>query len=67
LQDATQLLIDLGKGDDRVLDRLLPQVCDQLCRPAGSYMGRERSDLTSQPTVLLHDAYIRLIDQRRAD
>ena len=64
---VTQLLIDLGNGDDRVIDQMLPLVYDELHRLAGSYMGRERSGHTLQPTALLHEAYLRLIDQRRVD
>jgi RNA polymerase sigma factor (TIGR02999 family) len=64
---VTQLLIDLGNGDERVIDQMLPLVYDELRRLAGHYIGRERSGHTLQPTALLHEAYLRLIDQRRVD
>jgi RNA polymerase sigma-70 factor, ECF subfamily len=63
----TQLLIDVGNGNDAALNQILPQIYDELRRLAGSYMSRERSDHTLQPTALVHEAYLRLIDQRRVD
>ena len=64
---VTQLLIDLGNGDDHALNQILPYIYDELRRLAGYYMSRERPDHTLQPTALLHEAYLRLIDQRRVD
>jgi RNA polymerase sigma-70 factor, ECF subfamily len=66
-QSLTQLLIDVGNGNDAALNQILPQIYDELRRLAGSYMSRERSDHTLQPTALVHEAYLRLIDQRRVD
>lgn len=66
-KSLTQLLIDVGKGNDAALNQILPQIYDELRRLAGSYMRRERSDHTLQPTALVHEAYLRLIDQRRVD
>jgi RNA polymerase sigma factor (TIGR02999 family) len=72
MQDAgakglTQLLIDAGNGDNDALNRILPLIYDELRRLAGSYMRRERPDHTLQPTALVHEAYLRLIDQRGVD
>jgi RNA polymerase sigma factor (TIGR02999 family) len=64
---VTQLLIDLGKGDESALNQLLPQIYGELHRLAAYYMNRERRDHTLQATALLHEAYLRLIDQRRVD
>ena len=64
---VTQLLIDFGKGDESVLNRILPQIYGELHRLAAYYMNHERRDHTLQPTALLHEAYLRLIDQRRVD
>jgi len=64
---VTRLLIDLGNGDERVIDQMLPLVYDELHRLAGHYMGHERTGHTLQPTALLHEAYMRLVDQRRVD
>jgi len=65
--DVTRLLIEGAKGDKRALDALLPVVYDELRRLAGSYLGRERADHTLQPTALVHEAYLRLVDQRSVD
>jgi RNA polymerase sigma-70 factor, ECF subfamily len=67
LGNVTQLLIDAGKGDEHALDLILPQIYDELHRLAAYYMSRERRDHTLQPTALLHEAYLRLIDQRQVD
>jgi RNA polymerase sigma factor (TIGR02999 family) len=63
----TQLLIDSGRGDQRARDEMLPLVYDELRRLAGSYMRGERPHHTLQPTALVHEAYLRLIDQQRVD
>jgi RNA polymerase sigma factor (TIGR02999 family) len=67
LGNVTQLLIDAGKGDEHALNLILPQIYDELHRLAAHYMSRERRDHTLQPTALLHEAYLRLIDQRQVD
>lgn len=64
---VTQLLIDLGGGDRGALDLILPHVYDELHHLSAWYMSRERPDHTLQPTALLNEAYMRLIDQRRVD
>src|ERR1700756_1420055 len=64
---VTQLLINLGRGDESALNQILPQIYDELHRLAAYYMNHERRDHTLQPTALLHEAYLRLIDQRRVD
>ncbi|HEY6333516.1 MAG TPA: sigma-70 family RNA polymerase sigma factor [Blastocatellia bacterium] len=63
---VTQLLLDWSKGDKQALDQLMPLVEAELKRLARSYMRRERSDNTLQPTALVNEAYIRLVDQRDA-
>ena len=62
---VTQLLIDLSNGDREALDQLLPLVYEELRRQAKSYMRRERSDHTLQSTALVHETYLRLVDQTR--
>jgi RNA polymerase sigma factor (TIGR02999 family) len=64
---VTQLLIDWGNGDESAPDEMLPLVYEELRRLAGYYMSRERSDHTLQPTALVHEAYLRLINQRHVD
>lgn len=66
-QAVTQLLIRGSQGDRAALDELLPVVYDELRRLAGSYLGRERPGHTLQPTALVHEAYLRLVDQRSVD
>ena len=64
---VTQLLIAWGNGDRRALDQMLPLVYEELRRLAAHYLSREPTGHTLQPTALVHEAYLRLIDQRRAD
>jgi len=64
--EVTKLLFRLTDGDGEVLDELLPLVYAELRRLASSYLRRERQDHTLQPTALVHEAYIRMIDQTQA-
>lgn len=48
-------------------EELLPVVYDELRRLAGSYLRREREGHTLQPTALVHEAYLRMVDQKRVD
>jgi RNA polymerase sigma factor (TIGR02999 family) len=54
-------------GPEQLRDEMLPLVYDELRRVARGFLLRERSDHTLQPTGLVHEAYLRLIDQRRVD
>ena len=65
--DVTGLLDDWTRGDARALDRLLPLVYDELRRIAARQLRRERAGHTLQPTALVHEAYVKLVDQRRVD
>jgi RNA polymerase sigma factor (TIGR02999 family) len=62
--EVTALLQDWSGGDRQALERLMPLVYGELRRLAGSYLRSERPDHTLQPTALVHEAYLRLIDQR---
>lgn len=62
--EVTRLLQDWSVGNRDALDKLLPLVYDELRRLAHSYLTRERPDHTLQTTALVHEAYIKLIDQR---
>jgi len=64
---VTDWLLDLGRGDKRDLDAMLPLVYDELHRLAERYLSLEDPGHTLQPTALLHEAYLRLVDQRRVD
>lgn len=61
----TQLLIAWGEGRPDALERLLPLVYEDLRRQAGRYMRREAPGHALQPTALVHEAYLRLVDQQR--
>jgi RNA polymerase sigma factor (TIGR02999 family) len=65
-EGITQLLIDWGKGDQAALERLMPLVYSELRRLAGNYLRRERAEHTLQPTALVNEAYLKLVDQRDA-
>ena len=62
--DVTRLLIEWTGGSQHAMEELLPLVYDELRRLAGSYLRRERSDHTLQSTALVHEAYLRMVDQR---
>jgi RNA polymerase sigma factor (TIGR02999 family) len=61
--DATQFLQQLGRGDASAADRLLPLVYDNLRALAGSAFRAVRSDHTLQPTALVNEVFIKLVDQ----
>ena len=62
--DITRLLQEWSDGDRGALDQLLPLVYDELHRQASRYRRRERGDHTLQTTAIIHEAYLKLIDQR---
>jgi RNA polymerase sigma factor (TIGR02999 family) len=64
-QEITQLLLAWSDGDQGALARLTPLVYAELRRLARRYMGRESPGHTLQTTALVHEAWLRLIDQRR--
>ena len=64
---STVILQELRSGDPTAADRLLPLVYDELRSLARNLLRRERSDHTLQPTALVHEAYLRLVDQRNCD
>jgi len=66
-RDVTGLLDDWARGDAAALDRLLPLVYEELRRIAARQLRRERTDHTLQPTALVHEAYVKLVDQRHVD
>ncbi len=65
--NVTELLRDWSKGDKQAEERLFRAVYSELHRQAARYLRRERSDFTLRTTDLIHDAYLRLIDQRHVD
>lgn len=67
--DLTDFICDLpaGKSDAAELNAALPALYDELREMASSYLRKERSDHTLQPTALVHESYLRLIDQHAVD
>jgi RNA polymerase sigma factor (TIGR02999 family) len=60
---VTRLLVQWTEGNKQAMEELLPLVYDELRRLARSYLQRERVGHTLQSTALVHEAYLRLIDQ----
>ena len=65
--DVSKLLFDWSNGNEAARDKLLPLVYRELRRLAEKYLKRERVDHTLQPTALVHEAYIRLVEQSLPD
>lgn len=63
-EDVTALLRAWGAGDRDAADRLVPIIYQQLRRRAAAYLRQERPNHTLQPTALVNEAYLRLVDQR---
>jgi RNA polymerase sigma factor (TIGR02999 family) len=66
-QSITLILQEFAAGDKTALDRLMPLVYAELRKLANSYLRNERSGNTLQPTALVHEAYVRLVDQDQPD
>lgn len=65
--ETTQILIELGQGNRSAADRLMPLVYEELRALAEHFMQEERLSHTLQATAVVHEAYLRLIDQSRVD
>src|SRR5262249_28055964 len=61
MNEVTQILSDLPRGDARAAGQLLPLVYDELRRLAAARLAAEPSGNTLQPTALVHEAYLRLV------
>ena len=66
-QEVTRLLLAWRDGDQQALERLTPLVYGELRRMAHHFMRRERPDHTLQTSALVNEAFLRLIDYRKAD
>lgn len=64
---VTELLVELGRGSEAARSETLGLVYDELRRIADRCMQRKRGNHTLQPTALVHEAYLRLVDQQRVD
>ena len=65
-EDVTGLLQQWASGDQQAFDQLVPIVYDELRRIAQGIFRREGDSLTLQPTALVHELYLKLVDQKRA-
>jgi len=65
--EVTRLLLSWSRGDNTAMDQLMPLVYGELRRLAAGYLKRERRGHTLQPTGLVHEAYLRLVDQSRVE
>jgi RNA polymerase sigma factor (TIGR02999 family) len=65
--DVTRLLVSWSGGDKKALGELVPFVYRELRGLAAAYIRRERRDHTLQPTALVHEAYLRLVDQTHVE
>ena len=65
--EITEQLIAWSKGDEAALDALIPAVYQELRRMADSHLRGENAGHSLQPTALIHEAYLRLIDQKRVE
>lgn len=61
--EVTEILQEWREGDRGAAERLFPLVYDELKRQARQHLRRERADHTLQPTALVHEAYLRMVDQ----
>ena len=65
--NVTALLGEWSRGNQTALDRLLPLVYAELRRVAARQLRNERANHTLQPTALVHEVYLRIVDQRQVD
>jgi RNA polymerase sigma factor (TIGR02999 family) len=66
MHEVTRILSAIEQGDPQAAERLLPLVYDELRRLAAEKMAQEKPGQTLQPTALVHEAYIRLVDVEKA-
>lgn len=64
-EEVTELLVRWSEGEEQALERLMPLVFDELRLLARSFFRGERGDHTLQPTALVHEVYLKLVDQHR--
>jgi RNA polymerase sigma factor (TIGR02999 family) len=66
MTDVTRILSSIGQGEPKSADQLLPSVYEELRRLAAQSLGQELPGQTLQPTALVHEAYLRLVDVEEA-
>jgi RNA polymerase sigma factor (TIGR02999 family) len=67
MDNITQLLIEVTNRNSAAVDVLLPLIYDELRSLAANYLRRERSNHTLEPTALVHEAYLRMVDQTQVN
>ena len=67
MSEVTEILSNIEAGDPKAAEQLLPLVYDELRKLAAATMAQERPGQTLQATSLVHDAYIRLVDQSQVE
>ena len=65
MSDVTRILSQIEQGDLQAAEQLLPLVYDELRRLAQAHLKNERPGHTLQSTALVHEAYLRLVDQKQ--
>ena len=65
MTDVTRILSQIEQGDPSASERLLPLVYSELRQLAAAQMAHEKPGQTLQPTALVHEAYVRLVDQNK--
>ena len=65
--DVTQILSQIESGDPSAAEQLLPLVYGELRKLAAANLIREKPGQTLQPTALVHEVYLKLMEQRSAD
>jgi RNA polymerase sigma factor (TIGR02999 family) len=66
--DLSDFIVDLPSNSETAgLNKALPAIYDELRQMASSYLRHERPDHTLQPTALVHESYLRLVDQHAVD
>ena len=65
--EITQLLLRWKQGEPAAFDQMMPLVYPRLCQIAASYIRRERDPGVLQATALVHEVYLRLVDQKKAN
>jgi RNA polymerase sigma factor (TIGR02999 family) len=64
IPNITELLREWSDGNEQAMDELFPVIYDDLRRRAAAYLRQERPEHTLQTTALVHEAYLKLVDQR---
>jgi RNA polymerase sigma factor (TIGR02999 family) len=66
-EEITRMLIAWNQGNERARDELIPLIYDELRRLARAHLRRERINHTLQPTALVHEAFLRMVDQSQVN